>query len=731
MRLPGKRRSQEAKHETPQRQVIVDDDAPAEDYGSRHHSADAPVDNPRDDELGREDFAKSLAVDVRLAPPAAGFVIGLSGSWGSGKTSILKLVAYELRDDVSAVVTFNPWLFAGAEQLVTHFFAELAGQLEHSGNDQLVQRIAEGLSRYGRLVSPLRYAPLVGGIAGLASDTAKGLGESLQSAELSAQLRAEEIRRDLLGLDKPILVLVDDLDRLRPEEIVDVVRLIRLVGDFPNLVYIVAFDQEIVESALGSNRNEGQAYLEKIIHVLHAVPSARHEDLTRVLGDALGEAIPDPKTLRFDEHRFRSLFWEDVRPFFQSVRDIRRFVNTVRSSTELLGDEVDLADLLTMEALRLFEPDSFAEVVKSRYLLTGSSDPLDRGYARLFAEKSQAADAEQVKAIVNVASDPHQVEEIIRKLFPLAERYFDGMHYTDRGFRSEWRTHARVASADVLDIYLSRRLAPGTLPTRRVETILESFSDKEELVAALQDVDDESLRALYVRLADYEGGWSPEQLRNVIEVVMYRGVGFGDTFSDSSGAFLLRCLLRSAPPEEIPGILRGLSYPDRSIQFELIRAVAYRSDRQPRVVSDEDAAALEQEFRAEILAGNGVDLLGERDFGPLTGYLESKDRERLVDRLPGWLADRAFLVRFVTAHSFVTVGEPNSRAVQLDWPTLSDVLVAAGCIELIREVDPAWVETNLDGDARELWRQAQLYMDDPEAASQDSVGWPGHDDPDN
>jgi predicted KAP-like P-loop ATPase len=730
MRLPGRRRSRKAKPAASPRDDTADDGAPAEEAGPGHHSADAPVDNPRDDELGREEFAKSLAVDVRLAPPASGFVIGLSGPWGSGKTSILKLAAYELRDDVSAVVTFNPWLFAGAEQLVTHFFAELAGQLEQRGSDQLVQQIADGLSKYGRLVSPLRYAPLVGGIAGLASEAAKSLGDSLQSEELSAELQAEEISADLLRLNKPILVLVDDLDRLRPEEIVDVVRLIRLVGDFPNLVYIVAFDQGIVESALGSDRSEGQAYLEKIIHVLHAVPAARHEDLTRVLGDALGEAVPDPKALRFDEQRFRSLFWEDVRPFFRTVRDVRRFINTVRSSVELLGDEVDLADLMTLEALRLFEPDSFAEVVKARYLLTGSSDPLDRGYARLFADKSKAADAEQVKSIVEASSDSHRVEEIIKNLFPLAEKHFGGAHYTDRGFRSEWRTQARVASADVLDIYLSRRLAPGTLPTRQVESMLESFSNKEELATKLHALDDDALRGLYIRLADYEGDWSPEQLGNVIEVVMHRGVGFGDTFSDSSGAFLLRGLLRSAPTGEIPGILRGLSYPDRSHQFELLRTVAYRSERQSRTVSDEDAAALEQEFRTQILAGNGVDLLGERDFGPLTGYLESKDRERLVDRLPEWLADRAFLLKFVAAHSFLRVGERNSRSVQLDWPTLSDVLDAANCRELIRKVDAAWVKANFDGDTQELWQQARRYMDDPEAAAQDLAGWPGHDDQD-
>jgi hypothetical protein len=382
---------------------------------------------------------------------------------------------------------------------------------------------------------------------------------------------------------------------------------------------------------------------------------------------------------------------------------------------------LELADLLTLEALRLFEPDSFAEVVKARYLLTGSSDPLDRGYVRLFVDKSEEADKKQVKSIVEVSSDPYRVEELIRKLFPLSDRYFGGSRYSDPRSRSEWRTQFRVASADVLDIYLSRRLAPGAIPARQVESILASFSDRGALATKLQDLEDDVLRDLYMRLSDYEGDWSPEQLRNVIEVVMHREVGFGDTFSDSSGAFLLRSLLRSAPPEEIAGILRGLDYPDRSHQFELLRAAAYQSERHQRMVSEEDAATLEREFLSEILAGDGRDLVGEREFGHLVGYLESQDRDGLVKRLPEWLADRTFLVWFVTAHKSHVSSGPNDRAVRLEWSSLSDVMNAAKCLGLIREVDPVWVEVNFNGETQELWQQARRYLDDPEAETQDAV----------
>ncbi|HEX5762135.1 MAG TPA: P-loop NTPase fold protein [Solirubrobacterales bacterium] len=722
VRLPGRRKHKSTKLSSSQQA-----DAEPESGGSVKgcaglHSADGPIAHPDDDELGRKDFARALAADVRHAPKASGFVIGLAGPWGCGKTSLLKLAGHELRDDVSAVVVFNPWLFSGAEQLVTHFFAELAGQLEQSGRDRLNQ-IAGGLSVYGRLVSPLRYAPFVGGIAGLTSDAAGALGESLRSEDLSAEVQAQRIRADLLELEKPILVLVDDLDRLRPEEIVDVIRLIRLVGDFPNLVYIVAFDQAIVETALNGNGGDGQAYLEKIIHVPHTVPSVRHEDLTRVLQVALAEAIPNPTELRFEEQRFSSLFWEDVRPLFETVRDVRRFINAIRTSLELLGDEVDLADLLALEALRLFEPDAFAKTIEARYLLTGSGNPLDGGYARLFASRTEADDEAQVKAIVETSSDRDQIERIITQLFPLAEKHFGGSLY-DRSFKSEWKTKRRVAIGEVFDVYLHRRLAPGALPTREVEAMLKLFADKTALIEAVQRLDDEILRGLYMRLGDYEGTWSASEVRNAMEVVMHRGVGFGDAFEDMSGSILMRRLLKSVPADEVSSVLRELNYPDRSRQFEIWRAASYRGDRHQGMLSEDEAAALGREFRSELLAGSGGDFLEEPDFAPLLGFLEDEDRDRLLSRLPEWVSNDIFLVRFVAAHSFSKVGERNQRAVQLDWPTLRGVLSAADCLDRIKEVDSSWVETNFDTETTFLWQQARRYADHHEEAAEDLVGWP-------
>jgi predicted KAP-like P-loop ATPase len=116
---------------------------------------DRPVEGRTQDKLDRARFAEALARQLVDAPVEAGFVVGLLGSWGSGKTSILNMVEEALTDEHknTVVLHFNPWLFSDTEQLVARFFEELAAQLLEEPDDWL-QRLGSALEEYGQLLSP-------------------------------------------------------------------------------------------------------------------------------------------------------------------------------------------------------------------------------------------------------------------------------------------------------------------------------------------------------------------------------------------------------------------------------------------------------------------------------------------------------------------------------------------------------------------------------------------------
>jgi predicted KAP-like P-loop ATPase len=415
--------------------------------------ADQPILHATEDRLGRIEFARAIATAVRDSPRRAGFTIGVTGAWGEGKSSVLNLVVRELESTDSAeVLEFNPWLFSGTEQLVGHFFEELTAQFAES-RDQRVRRVADGLRIYGRIVAPLRLVPGVGDVVKASIDLTQDLSAALTPEQPSARQQRARLRRTLEKLEKPVVVVVDDIDRLRQEEIVDVMRMVRLVGDFPNLVYVLAFDRPRVEAALSASdeRESGRAYLEKIVQVLHDVPPPRPAVLTELIIEDCFDAVGDLTAFHFHQEHFTNVFYGGMRDLFATLRDVNRFTNVLPATLGLIGDEIELADILALEAVRVFAPDAFAAIL-------GGGEALTRPYDVDPGDERDAADRATVVGIV-AAADRHQaaVAALIRRLFPAAARHLGGSSFGAASMAS-WRHERRVAHPEILDVYVRRLL---------------------------------------------------------------------------------------------------------------------------------------------------------------------------------------------------------------------------------------------------------------------------------
>src|SRR5688500_19334776 len=86
-------------------------------------SAARPISGRKEDRFKRSSFADALARQLLALPKDDSFVLGLTGPWGSGKTSVLRMVEEAVANKPEVVVLkFNPWLFSGTEHLVAHFF---------------------------------------------------------------------------------------------------------------------------------------------------------------------------------------------------------------------------------------------------------------------------------------------------------------------------------------------------------------------------------------------------------------------------------------------------------------------------------------------------------------------------------------------------------------------------------------------------------------------------------
>ena len=194
--------------------------------------------------LERGALVSQLARWVANAPMDGGFVVGLTGPWGSGKTSVLGLLAEQLDGEDVTVVWFEPWLFSDADQLVTRFFDEVAGQLKGTRIPRLT-RIAGRMAEYGAALSPGASALL--GPAGQLLGLARELKPLL---EKSTHQRRLELQRALRAARRRVVVLIDDMDRLDAREVREILRLVKLVADLPGVVHVLSYDRARVEQAL-------------------------------------------------------------------------------------------------------------------------------------------------------------------------------------------------------------------------------------------------------------------------------------------------------------------------------------------------------------------------------------------------------------------------------------------------------------------------------------------------
>ena len=243
-----------------------------------------PISVIEDDKLGFGEMAKHLAEAFLENDLSSGLVVGVEGTWGSGKSSLVNLMLNEL--ERKQVVRFSPWLVGNRDNLLHQYFLDLESAIRESLPEDIRDKTRKLMKTYSTLAlstAKILETLSMAGVPGTET-LAKGLeltggkAEELSSASLS-QLNLE-LRDNLKKLKKTIIVFIDDLDRLEPLEMVEVLRLVRAVADFPKVGYILAYDPENLTSSLKLiGINDGRAFLEKIVQASFRVPNAQGFDL--------------------------------------------------------------------------------------------------------------------------------------------------------------------------------------------------------------------------------------------------------------------------------------------------------------------------------------------------------------------------------------------------------------------------------------------------------------------
>jgi hypothetical protein len=465
-------------------------------------SGDNAIKSRDQDRLGRAGFADQLAAALIGEPADQGLVAALVGPWGQGKSSVLNMVKEQLEGAHSrTVLVFNPWMFAGQAQLVSAFFEQVAGQLRLKGTAE--RALADRLVGYGQALSPLVFVPMAGAWLGRAGAVATAIGKarSARKQQDPVEQQRQAIEKALNKLTDPIFVFIDDIDRLTAPEIRDMIGLVRLTAYFPKIIYLLAFDRAKVERALDQDGLEGgRNYLDKIVELSFDLPATSPHALGNLLIEGLDQAISGIQTGPFEQGRGQDVAARVLGPLLSTPRDINRYLAALPVSLRMIGEEVALADVLALEAIRLRLPDVFAQL-----------GPMSRALTDVGMITSQTPGWQaEVDAFIQSAGDHATVvSDLCRLLFPATERYLGSNTTYPSTWLPIWRKNRQVASPDVLAIYLSKQLSPGTVPAATLEMAVVAMAHKELFQTVVDNLSADDLDDFLARLAGYEAEIAP------------------------------------------------------------------------------------------------------------------------------------------------------------------------------------------------------------------------------
>lgn len=386
---------------------------------------DLPKKDPwNDDRLGVSPFAERLSKVIQNLQAPNGYVIGLHGAWGSGKSTVLNFVAAHLEkfnqestisSEKIEIIDFRPWIIAGHQDLIAAFFKLLSENLGPRdrwlkrqwkraikffgfGSDKLIDTVA---------TLAVTIDPTMGVASGtVGAITKRSLGNIIDRflQEPSLQVTHQRLVEQLALCRRKFLVVIDDLDRLEDEDIREIMRMVKTIGHLPNVIYLLAYDREIVWKAL-ENRSDrvGPRFAEKIVQQDLELPKPSSNALLSIL-EKQTAFLPPPAD---GSMRWFYIVSYGIQRWVRSPRDVLRLGNAVKFSWSALDGEIDPQDLLAMEGLKLFDTEAFNWIRDNRDFIFSegpyrtTKDEVNREAVENLTQRLQEADKLQAMEVIS------------------------------------------------------------------------------------------------------------------------------------------------------------------------------------------------------------------------------------------------------------------------------------------------------------------------------------------
>ncbi|WP_165072757.1 P-loop NTPase fold protein [Desulfovibrio sp. ZJ200] len=480
-------------------------------------SSDRPQTDPSRDLFGYAPFAQTLTKAICNHRSSDPLVLGLYGAWGSGKSTILKFICHNLKavpeKERPIVIEFNPWWFSGQEHLARAFLDQLQAVLPKK--DDAFKELGVLLGNFSEIIG--------GGIDAVAQTG--GFGKKVGSLVKSIFNRPpqdvpalkEKICTTLQKSEKHIVIMIDDIDRLEAEEIRQLFTVIKALADFPNVIYLLAFDQAVVVRAIEKCSDmPGQAYLEKIIQASFVVPLVDRTILLNGLEKRLNEILKGTPEYLFERSHWISVLYNGLDKFFTVPRNIVRFCNTLSVTYPAVRGEVNAVDFIVIEAIRFFLPELYMYIRENQNEFVGTHSKKSLSYKKLINILDTF-----------VPEDMRQnMGRILKLLFPyIANNHFVHQHYARRTLP--------IGDSEFFSCYFCFNPSSNTISNSEILQWLEKAGDADAFGSVLLQAKDQGLLQVHIHLGRLRDHVEEDIQEKDIPVVIGVLLDIGDELIES------------------------------------------------------------------------------------------------------------------------------------------------------------------------------------------------------
>jgi len=421
---------------------------------------DTPIVLPKEDILDYDNDVKQLVEQLKIISSEYSYSVGITSSWGTGKSSYLNMLKHYLRiNNDFIIIDFNPRHSYTPQDIQKDFFSVLQSKLK-----KYDYRFTYIFKNYLKALSIIE---------------SKFLSSLFELHKIWDVKSEKEKLNDLIAqIDKRIVIIIEDFDRLLADEIIEVFKLIDANASFTNFIFITAYDKKHINKIIGETYSNEEAFFsDKFFTIEIPVPrcpySKIYDYLIKTLIDKLHVEKEEIEKYKIVLAGLR----EVLEKYLTTLRDVKRFLNFFIRPYQQVKGEVEFRDYFLVRIIQYINEEEYIKLYRREYF----EDPFSAFLSSSSELKLKEDFEAETKDIIEILFDREKTPASINN--SRFNQYFENSVYGTKITEMEKLLDEETTIVDVysqIESYSQEIIHKDLLPFLEFKNILQ-FNSKSKL----------------------------------------------------------------------------------------------------------------------------------------------------------------------------------------------------------------------------------------------------------